>query len=132
MKQKKIRIIIGGTVASAILTSLLYGFVFTSYLAKELAIPWTGFRQQILLIDWTCLFFVSFAAALLMGFRINSFNATKGIIVGGITGLILLFISFFAGVQFSGSGYYLFCYLMWGWILGIIIHKKNRLIIRQF
>lgn len=132
MKKKAIRIIIGGSLASLTLTSLLYGFVFTSYLAEELAIPWTGFRNQILMIDWTCLFIVSLAVALLIGFRITNFNATKGIIVGGFIGLLLLLPGFFTGVQFSGSGYYLLCYLIWGWILGIIIHKKKQLIIKQF
>lgn len=131
MKKKTIRIIIGGSVASSILTSLLYGFVFTSYLAEELAIPWTSLRNQILMIDWTCLFIISLAAALLMGFRIPNFNATKGIIVGGIIGLLLLLLGSFTGVQFSGSGYYLMCYLVWGWMLGIIIHKKKQLIINQ-
>ncbi|RKE04941.1 hypothetical protein [Marinifilum flexuosum] len=131
MKKKTIRIIIGGALASITLTSLLYGFVFTSYLAEELAIPWTSFRNKILMIDWTCLFIFSMAAALLIGFRITNFNATKGIIVGGIIGLLLLLLGFFTGVKFSGSGYYLLCYLIWGWMLGIIIHKKKQLIIKQ-
>jgi hypothetical protein len=132
MRNKVIRVIIGGTVASAILTSLLYGFVFTSYLAEELAIPWTSFRNQIFMIDWTCLFFASFAAALLVGFITPGFNAAKGIVIGGTTGLLLILIGSFTGVPFIGTGYYLLCYLIWGWILGVIIHKRNQLIIRQF
>lgn len=131
-KQKILRIIIGGAVASAILTGLLYGFVFTSYLAEELAIPWTSLRQQILMIDWTCLFFASFAAALLIGFGTNQLSATKGSLVGVGTGLLLIFVGSISGVQSTGTGYYLLCYLIWGWILGMIIHKKKHLIIRQY
>ncbi|NOU58565.1 hypothetical protein [Marinifilum caeruleilacunae] len=127
-----IRIIIGGAVASAILTSLLYGFVFTNYLAEELAIPWTSFRHQILMIDWTCLFLGSFATALLLGFGVNQLSAGKGVLLGGTTGLFLVLIGMLTGVQFIGTGYYLLCYLIWGWILGTIIHKRKQLIIRQF
>ncbi|WP_421919240.1 hypothetical protein [Marinifilum sp.] len=126
-----VRVIIGGAVASLILTSLLYGFVFTNYLAEELVIPWTSFRKQILMIDWTCLFFALFATALLFGFSTKGLNSTKGILLGGATGFLLLLIGIVTGVQFTGTAYYMMCYLIWGWILGVIIRKKNRLIIRQ-
>ena len=118
--------------ASAILTSLLYGFVFTNFLAEELAIPWTSFRQQIVMVDWTCLFFASFATALLIGLNTSRFTVTKGLISGGIIGAALLLLGSVVSTSYFGSGYYLICYLLWGWIFGLIAHKRQQFVIRQF
>jgi len=126
-----IRLIIGGAVASGLLTILLYGFVFTNNLSEELAIPWTSMRQNVLMVDWTCLFLTSFATAILIGLTITRINGIKGMLAGFIFGLLPLISGIILNGNVNGTIYYFACYLIWGLIFGIIYHKKNNLIIRQ-
>jgi hypothetical protein len=126
------RLLIGGALASGLLTILLYGFVFSNMLSWELAIPWAVMRENVLMVDWTFLFLASFAIAILLGTTISRLNSFKGLISGLFFGLFLILTCTLLGDKVYGSGYYMLCYLVWGWSLGFIIHKKRNLIIRQY
>ena len=126
------RLLVGGVVASGLLTLMLYGFVFTKKLALGLAIPWIFVREKVFIVDWTCLFLVSFATAILLGVKTSHINWAKGMLGGFSLGLILIIIGSILGENIYGAGYYILCYLVWGWSFGLIVHQKKHLIIRRF
>ncbi|RUT77643.1 hypothetical protein [Ancylomarina longa] len=126
------RLLIGGAVASGLLTILLYGFVIVDKLAQGLAIPWTVVRQNVLMVDWTCLFLASFATAILIGTKISRINGLKGLLSGFSIGSLLLIGDILLAGNIDGAVYYLFCYMLWGLCFGLIVRQRTHIIIRQF
>jgi len=127
-----IRLLIGGAVASGLLTILLYKFVIANKLAQGLAIPWTVVRQNVLMVDWTCLFLALFVTAILISANITRINGLKGLLSGFSIGSLILIGDILLGGNLDGAAYYMFCYMLWGFCFGMIVRQPTRIIIRQF
>lgn len=126
------KILLGGAVASGILISLLYCFVHFNLLAIELAVPWITESKKVQAIDWTCLYFASFATAFFSSWFIPELNWVKGLIGGLLLALTFTLACILSEEKIFGIAYYLICYLLWGLIIGLISISKSRLIIRRF
>ncbi len=132
-KRKKnwLRLLIGGALASGLLTFILYGLVNLQMLSEELAIPWTIIRDDVIMVDWTCLYIASFAMALLFGLGITNINGLKGTIGGLVLCALLILTCALLDENVFGVGYYILSYLLWGFSFGYLFHQRNKLIIRQ-
>lgn len=130
-KRNWVRLLIGGAVASAVLTSMLYGLVLSEMLSMELAIPWKFISKNRLMVDWAFLFLATFATALFINYFASRINTLKGMASGLLLSLLMITLCAFIDENVYGIGYHILCYLTWGCIFGIIVHKKKGLIIRQ-
>lgn len=131
-KRNWVRLLIGGALASGLLTIILYGLVNLQMLSEELAIPWTIIRDDVIMVDWSCLYLASFATALLFGLGISNINGLKGTIGGLVLSALLILICALLDENVFGVGYYILSYLLWGFSFGYLFHQRNQLVIRQF
>ncbi|MBI9059506.1 MAG: hypothetical protein JEZ01_17210 [Labilibaculum sp.] len=130
-KRNWVRLLTGGALASGLLTIILYGLVNLQMLSEELAIPWTIIRDDVLMVDWTCLYIVLFATALLFGLGITNINGLKGTIGGLAISALLILTCALLDENVFGVGYYILSHLLWGFSFGYLFHQRNKLIIRQ-